>query len=153
MAGAAALVGSLLAYLVIVEGGMALWDKLQGDPEADVANALQQIQMESQLNARASLAAEQQGEERIQEQFSGFGGLGREALTSAAQLRRPGAVAGLRGGREVQGTPMGGGGDLLNYVSTKLGIPPEELTKRASPARGGDYTSIARSVGGGIPTR
>lgn len=145
---AVAVAGSILAYLVVIEGGLALWDKLIGDPEGDVQSALESIAIENQVTARAQIAAEARGTERIEEQFSRFNPLAVEALTSAGQARRPGALRGLRGGREVtaQGT------ELLDLVSSGLGMSPEELGQRSSPGRMGDFTGLKRAVGGAVPS-
>lgn len=152
MAAGLASIGGMLAFVVLAEGGMALWDYLEGDPEADVATALARIQAENQIAARERIAGRQRGEEAVEEKFARFMPIGREALTTAAQLRRPETVASLRGGQEVQGLTGERGGELLDLVATRLGISPEELVQRTAPSRMGDYTRTVRQVGGSIPT-
>lgn len=148
MAAGLGLMASALAYMVIVEGGLALWDYLQGDPEADVQTALARIQAENQIAAREQIAGLQRGEEAVEAKFAQFMPLGREALTTAAQLQRPGTVAGLRGGREMAGAP---GVELLDMVAARLGMAPEELRQRTAPSRMGDYTGAVRSAAAMTP--
>lgn len=135
---------SILATIVFTEGIFAYLEAKEGDPEADTAKLLENIQIQNQLAARTSLAAEQQGEERIQEQFAGFNRLGSQALSAATLASSPRQVGhALRQGQEVKA----GQSDLLELVAAKMGITPEQFAKRTHPGRMGDMTGLMRAVG------
>jgi hypothetical protein len=143
-------IGAIMAYLVVTEGGLALLKHMTGDPEADVQRALESVATESAMQAQAQMTGEIAGQEEIQRKFARFQPLASQALSASALGGSPGALASLRGGREVT---RGQDTDLLDLVSTRLGMSPQQLTALTSPRRAGDYTGLAREVGGQVPTQ
>jgi hypothetical protein len=137
-----------MAYLVVTEGGLALLKHMTGDPEADVQRALESVATESAMQAQAQMTGETAGQEEIQRKFARFQPLASQALSASALGGTPGALASMRGNREVAGDT-----DLLDLVSARLGMAPQQLTALSSPRRAGDYTGLLREAGGQVPTQ
>lgn len=133
LAGTAAVFGSIALF----EGIAALLEHIEGDPEADVALALQQLAQKNQRRALSQVAGEQAGEEHLQAKFAKFNKIPSRLLTQAALSRMPG--------------PELSGGDrdtsVLDMVSQRLGVHPEALGRLSSPSRLGDMGSITRQMG------
>lgn len=143
---------TLIGSVLLIEGILAFINNATGDPKGDVQRTLEQTAIQSQLRASQELALEQQQEEELQGQFARFNRPAQQALSSAAILGSPGGVAGARGGQVVQGqVPQGT--ELLDLVSARVGLSPDELRSLTSSGRVGDLTSLPQAAGGPIPTR
>lgn len=103
-----------------------------GDPEGDVAGeiakyqglaGMQQDMPTHRMRQRLSAAEETQG--ALGKEIEGFGIEAREVAL----------------GRRVTGAR-----ELLESVSQRLGTTPEDLGRRLSPTRMGDYSSVSRAA-------
>jgi hypothetical protein len=128
-----------LGTIVLLEGIMAVADHMAGDPEADVQAALQRLAAQNQRRAFSMAAGEQLGAEEVERKFARFNTIPRRALTQAAMMGGPGALE-TRAGV----TPDTG---LLDFVSTRLGVPPDQLMKASASRKMGDLSNALRSVG------
>lgn len=126
----------IFGTIALFEGVAALLEHIEGDPEADVALALQQLAAKNQRRAFATAAVEQQGTEALQERFAKFNRIPSRLLTQAALSRMPQPEAGGDGNTAV-----------LDMVSQRLGVGPRVLDQVSSPSRMGDMSSIARQMG------
>lgn len=127
------IVGTLGA-IVLVEGVMALLKHIEGDPEADVQAALQQLASKNQRRAMGILATEQRGKEQVEEQFARFNEVPRRALSQSAMLQSGGPAMGRESG-------------LIDMVSSRLGMSSEQLGQVSHPSRLGDMSSVIRRMG------
>lgn len=127
--------------IVLFEGLAALLEHIEGNPEADVALALQQLAARNQRRAFATMATEQAGIEHLQERFARFNRIPSRLLTGAALSQMP-------------QPPLREGGNtaILDMVSQQLGVPARSLEQVSSPSRMGDMSSIARRMGTSFPT-
>lgn len=141
MAISLATIAAIGGSIVLFEGLAALLEHIEGDPEADVAAALQQLAARNQRRAFASAAVKQQGVEALQERFARFNQIGSRFLTQAALDRQP------------QPPLEGGGGNtaLLDMVAQRLGTSSHVLDQISSPSRMGDMSSIYRQAGTSPP--
>jgi len=107
-------------------------DWIGGDPEGDVAGemakyegltAMQQSMPLHRTRQRLAAAEETQG--ALGREIEGFGIEAREVAL----------------GRRVTGAR-----ELLESVSQRLGTTPEDLGRRLSPTRMGDYSSVSRAA-------
>lgn len=136
LAGAAGLFGSIALF----EGVAALLEHIEGDPEADVQIALQQLAARNQRRAFSLAAAEQAGREDVEQQFAKFNEIPSRVLSEASLSR--------------QGTPFTSrDSGLLDFVSARLGIPSSELSRVSSPARTGDMSQVHRRLGASLSSR
>lgn len=127
---AAALFGSIALF----EGIAALLEHIEGDPEADVAAALQQLATRNQRRAFSIAATEQAGVEDVEQKFAAFNQIPSRVLSEAALLR--------------QGTPFETSNtELLDYVSSRLRVPSTEMARISSPSRMGDMSQVHRRLG------
>ncbi len=134
MAALTAMAGTL-GIIALFEGLAALLEHIEGDPEADVAAALQQLASKNQRRAFALSATEQAGEEEVERKFALFNKIPQRFLTQAALNNAPGPLAG------DQNT------SLLDMVSSRLGMSSQRLGQVSHPSRMGDMSSIARQIG------
>ncbi len=139
MAVTLAAIGGIMGSIALFEGLAALLEHLEGNPEADVALALQQLAAKNQRRAFATMATEQAGVEDLQERFAKFNEIPSRLLTQAALSRMPSPPAG------------GGNTAILDMVSQRLGVSPRVLDQVSSPSRMGDMSSIARQMGTSPP--
>jgi len=134
LAGTAAVLGSIALF----EGVAALLEQIEGDPEADVQVALQQLAARNQRRALGQVAGEVAGQEHLQEKFAKFNKIPSRLLTQAALSRMPG--------------PELGGGErdtaILDMVSQRIGVNPRVLSQVSAPSRMGDMNTIVRQMGG-----
>lgn len=137
LVGAATIFGSIALF----EGVAALLEHIEGDPEADVAAALQQLAAKNQRRAFAQAAAETAGAEHLEQKFAKFNRIPSRFLTQAALSRMPGP--------ELGGPPPDTG--LLDMVSTRLGVDPQALGRASAPSRMGDASTIYRQMGKSPP--
>lgn len=135
-------IASLLAYVVVSEGIVAAIDHFTGDPEGDAQRALQQLSVQQQVEAQGTLALEQEQREDLDKTFSKFNRIPGQIL-SKASLAQEDATA-IRGNQPVDT-------GVLDFVSGKLNISPEDLSRRTSPGRLGDYTGVINSINKNIP--
>lgn len=133
LAGAVTLFGSIALF----EGLAALLERIEGDPEADVASALQQLARSNQRRAFSLAAAEQAGAENIEQNFAGFNKIPSRVLSEAALQR--------------QGPTTAGDTELLDYVSSQLRLGPGQLSRMSAPARSGDMSQVFRRIGRSLP--
>lgn len=126
----------IMGTIALFEGLAALLEHIEGDPETDVAMALQQLAAKNQRRAFATMATEQRGAEYLQERFAKFNRIPSRLLTQAALSRMPQPEAG--GERNTA---------VLDMISQRMGISPRVLDQVSSPSRMGDMSSIARQMG------
>lgn len=128
-------IAGTIGIIALFEGVAALLEHMEGDPEADVQSALQQLATKSQRRAFSLSAVEQTGQEAVEQKFARFNQIPQRVLTEAALSRSP-------------GPPLGQADTgLLDMVSARLGIAPQQLSASSHPSRMGDMSSIARQVG------
>lgn len=128
-------IAGTLGIIALFEGVSALLEHLEGDPEADVAVALQQLASKNQRRAFSLAATEQTGQEAVERKFARFNTIPQRILTEAALSRSP-------------GPPLGGlDTGVLDMVSARLGVSPRQLEQSSHPSRMGDMSSIARQIG------
>jgi hypothetical protein len=131
-------IGGILASIVVTEGILAALESMEGDPEADVQQALQDLAAKNQREAFALEAGEVMGEEDLDKKFARFNEIPRRALTQAALTGS--SPLGTR-----TGTPQDTG--LLDFVSGRLGVQPNDLRASSAPRRMGDMSGLLRSIG------
>lgn len=135
LVGAAALFGSIALF----EGVAALLEHIEGDPETDVALALQQLASSNQRRAFSIAATEQAGAEDVEQKFAAFNQIPSRVLSEAAVLQ--------------QGTPFTTpDSELLDFVSSRLRVPSGELARISSPSRMGDMSQVHRRLGNSLPS-
>ena len=135
-------IAALLAYIVVSEGIVASIDHFTGDPEGDVKRALEQLSTTSQIEAQGSLALEQQQREELEGRFAKFNRIPGQILSRASLVDED--VSALRGNRSLDT-------GVLDFVAGKLGVSPQDLVGRTSPARLGDFTGVIESVNKNVP--
>lgn len=118
---------------------MSLLEHIEGDPEADVALALQQLAAKNQRRAFTSVAVEQMGAEQIEENFARFNRIPSRMLTAAS----------LRGMPQPYRTR---GTGVVDMVSQRLGISPQMLNEASHPSRMGDTSQIYTDMKESLPT-
>lgn len=126
-------VGAMLASYLLFEGISAFAENYNGDPEAAVAKALQNQAAESQFGALQEFSRPSRVGEFMGKTFSGIAP--QKSLTEMAMMRN-----GLYDRTDPDNTPV------LNFVSSKLGITPDEFAQRTSPTRMGDLSGITKSL-------
>lgn len=131
-------IAGIMGTIALVEGVMALLEHVEGDPEADVQSALQSLAAKNQRRAFSLAAGEVAGQENVEEKFARFNEIPSRVLTEAALARSP-------------GPPVTGSSALLDMVSSRLGVSPQQLNQVSHPSRVGDMSSIMRQFG--KPTR
>ena len=131
---AAMAIAGTIGAIALFEGIAALLEHLEGDPEADVQVALQQLAAKNQRRAFALEAGEQLGTEEIERKFARFNEIPSRVLTEAAMSRMP-------------QPPVGGDTAVLDMVSARLGVSPQQLGQASHPSRMGDMSNIARQIG------
>ncbi len=129
LVGAATLFGSIALF----EGVAALLEHIEGDPETSVAIALQQLAARNQRRAFSLAATEQAGAEDVERRFAQFNEIPSRALSQASLSRQ-----------QFAGTPADAG--LLDFVSSRLGVPSSELSRVSSPSRMGDMSQVHRKM-------
>jgi len=129
------MIAGTLGLIALTEGLVAVLKHIEGDPEADVQMALQQLASKNQRRAMGILAGEQRGKEQVEEQFARFNEVPRRALSQSAMLQSGGPAM----GQQERG--------LLDMVSSRLGISPEQLGQVSHPSRLGDMSSVIRRMG------
>lgn len=126
--------GLLFGSVMLFEGLAAILNHIEGDPEADVQVALQELVAKNQRRAFSLAAAEQAGKEDVREQASKFNSIPGRTLSNAS----------LNVGKVTAGPPDT---RLLDYVSAQLGLAPQQLSQISSPARMGDLSQMHRMGG------
>lgn len=126
----------IMGSIALFEGVAALLEHIEGDPEADVTAALQQLAAKNQRRAFATAATEQAGIENLDERFARFNQISSRFLTQAALSRMPQPPL-----REEGNTAV------LDMVSQRLGVTPRTLDQVSSPSRLGDMSTIYRQMG------
>lgn len=129
--------GIMFGSIMLFEGLAALLEHIEGDPEADVASALQRLARTNQRRAFAQQAGEVAGEEHLQQKFAKFNQIPSRLLTSAALSRMPGP--------ELGGAPRDTA--LLDMVATRAGVSPRVLNQVSAPSRMGDMGTVTRQMG------
>ncbi len=124
----------ILGSIILFEGAAALLEEIVGDPEADVASALQRLSEHNQRQALGSLADEQLGIEEVERQFSQFNRIPGRILTTAALQNAP---------QPFQTQDTG----VLDMVSQRLGVSPQMLGQASHPSRLGDMSQVYRDMG------
>lgn len=132
--GIAGMIGSIVA----IEGIMAILEHIEGDPEADVQAALQALAAKNQRRAFALEAVEQRGKEEVQERFAQFNTIGQRTLSQVA-------LVGSAPINVQAGIPPDTG--LLDFVTSRLGMSPDQMREASAPRRRGDMTGAIRSAG------
>jgi hypothetical protein len=127
-------IGILLGTVVLTEGVSALLEHMEGDPEADVAAALQALAARNQRRAFALQSGEVAGAEHVENLMSKFNQIPSRVLTEAALARSP-------------QPPLGQNTSLVDMVSARLGVSPQQLDKVSHPSRTGDMSSVMRQFG------
>jgi hypothetical protein len=110
-----------------------------GDPEGDVASEAALYQGLSAMQQSMPLHRMRQRLESEEEMVGAQEGF---AADFASEAREVGM------GRRVTGP-----GELLASISQKLGTSPEELGRKLSPTRMGDYSSLSRAAFGRSPKK
>ena len=128
------MIAGTLGVIALFEGVAALLEHIEGDPEADVQAALQQLAARNQRRAMGVLATEQLGQEQVEEKFARFNVIPQRALTQEAIRGTPGPALGQDTG-------------LIEMVSARLGITPQQMGRVSHPSRMGDMTSVIRQMG------
>lgn len=128
----------ILGSIVVLEGIMAVLERTTGDPEADVALALQQLAARNQRRAFALEAGEALGAEEVERKFARFNTIPQRTLTQSAVLG--GSPLSTRAG-------MSQDTSLLDMVSSRLGTSPDVLRSASAPRRVGDLSGALRAVG------
>jgi len=128
------MIASTIGIIALFEGLAAVLEHIEGDPEADVQMALQHLASKNQRRAMSSLATEQRGREHVEEKFSRFHEIPQRALSQSAML-------------QSGGPSMARDTGLIDMVSSRLGITPEQMGQVSHPSRMGDMSSIIRRVG------
>jgi hypothetical protein len=127
VAGIALGIGSYLAASKVIE-----W--MGGDPEGEVMGEISKYQ--AMEGMRQSIPAH-----KLRQKLGGAleveGAMGRERGRLTSDLRE------VNMGRRVT-SPR----ELLESVSERLGTTPEELGRRLSPTRMGDYSSLSKAAFG-----
>lgn len=136
---AGAIVG-IMGAIIAIEGLMAVLEAVEGDPEADVKQALEDLVSRNQRRAFSLEAGAVAGEAEVERKFSRFNEIPRRALTQAA-IGQGGSI-GVRAG-VPQNTA------ILDFVSARLGRNPSELLTASAPRRVGDLSGMMRSIGKG----
>lgn len=127
-------IAGTLGIIALFEGIAALLEHLEGDPEADVAVALQRLAAKNQRRAFSLAAVEQEGIEDVNKKFARFNRIPSRMLTQAALSRSP-------------GPPIGGlDTGLLDMVSSRMGMPSRQLEQVSHPNRLGDMSSVTRQA-------
>ncbi len=129
--------GVVMGSIILFEGIAAILEHLEGNPEVDVAAALQQLAAKNQRRAFAQAAGELAGAEHLQAKFARFNEIPSRLLTQAAMSRMPGP--------ELGGGPRDTG--VLDMVAQRAGVSPRVLNQVSSPSRMGDMNTIARQMG------
>lgn len=109
-------------------------DWMGGDPEAEVVGDIARYQGLTALQQQAPLHRVRQRLSAAEEQQ---GAMGREMESFGIEAREVGLGRRITGARE-----------LLDAVSQKLGTTPEDLGRRLSPTRVGDYSSLSKAAFG-----
>lgn len=128
-------IAGTIGIIALFEGLAAVLESIEGDPEADVKVALQQLASKNQRRAFGLAAGEQLGVENIEAKFARFNEIPSRLLTQVALSRAPQPPLGERNTA------------VLDMVSARLGIHPRQLEQVSHPSRMGDMSSIARQVG------
>lgn len=129
--------GILLGSIALFEGIAALLEHIEGDPEADVSLALQQLAASNQRRAFSLAATEQAGAEDVDRKFAAFNQIPSRVLSEASLLN--------------QGRPFDtANSELLDFVSSRLRVPSRELTRISSPSRMGDMSQVHRQLGSSL---
>ncbi len=131
-------IGGIIASIVVIEGVMAALEVMEGDPEADVQQALADLASKNQRRAFALEAGETLGDEEVEKKFARFNTVPQRALTQAALTES--SPIGVRGGVPPDTA-------LLDFVSSRMGQTPEALRSASSPRRMGDMSEVLRSIG------
>lgn len=127
-------IAGTIGAIALFEGIAALLEHMEGDPEADVQVALQQLAAKTQRRAFALEAGEVLGAEEIERKFARFNQIPSMVLTEAAMARTP-------------QPPIGGDTAVLDMVAARLGVSPRSLGQASHPSRMGDMSSIAYQMG------
>jgi hypothetical protein len=128
------MIAGTLGMIALFEGVAALLEHIEGDPEADVQTALQQLAAKNQRRAMSIIATEQRGKEQVEANFARFNEVPRRALSQAAMLQSGGPAMGRDTG-------------LIDMVAARLGMTPERLGQVSHPSRLGDMSSVIRRMG------
>ncbi len=129
----------LFGGLVLFEGLAALLEHIEGDPEADVALALQQLASQNQRRAFSIAATEQAGREDVNQKFASANQIPSRVLSQEALLQ--------------QGDPFTTpDSELLDFVSSRLRVSPSDLSRMSSPTRAGDLSQLHRQLGQSLPS-
>ena len=131
--GALLLTTGILGSIALFEGLAALLEHMEGDPEADVMMALQQLAAKNQRRAFGIQAVEQLGTEEVERSFARFNEIPSRILTQAALDRAP-------------QPPLGRDTGVLDMVSQRLGVSPTQLGQASHPSRMGDMSQVARAI-------
>ncbi len=130
---------AILGSIALFEGIAALLEHLEGDPEADVALALQQLASKNQRRAFSIAATEQAGIEDVDQKFAAFNQIPSRILSEAALSR--------------QGAPLTEpSSELLDFVSSRLRVPSKELARVSAPSRMGDMSQVFRRLEDSLST-
>ena len=132
--------GVTIAGVVLFEGLQAILEEVVGDPEADVQLALQRLSERNQRRALDLEAGEQLGIEEIDRNFARLNRIPQRALAESALADLPQPRQGGRG-------PV----DLLEMVSQRMGVSPQDLSRVSAPARMGDPSELFRAAGQSPP--
>ncbi len=134
IASIAGIAGSIIA----IEGIMAILEHIEGDPEADVKSALAALSAKNQRRAFALEAVEQRGQEEVQNRFARFNIPAQRTLSQAA-------LVGSAPINVQAGIPPDTG--LLDFVTSRLQMSPDQLRAASAPRRRGDMTGAIRAAG------
>lgn len=127
-----------IAGFAVLAGGMwaacKIIDWLGGDPEGDVASEMAKYEGLSQMQ-------QQMPAHRMRRQLTQMG-------QREAGLSRRMTDMSIEAGEAEIGARVPGPRDLLESVSQQLGVAPEDLGRRLSPQRAGDFSSLSRAAFG-----
>lgn len=120
--------GLLLALSILIPVTTEVVKRLQGDPEAEVSEALKALQESEMRKAQAGLAVESKVSEDLRRQY-------RYPYEQLARVRS-GMESGLFRGADLGEPGLPGGGNReVSLVAERLGIDPRELKSRLDPKR------------------
>jgi hypothetical protein len=133
MAAFGAIAGTM-ALIALTEGIAAFMEHREGNPEEDVAAALQSLAAKNQRRAFSIQAGETLGQEEVERNFARFNEFPSRILTEAALSRTP-------------QPPINRDTAVLDMVAARLGVSPQQLSQVSHPSRMGDMSQISRALG------
>jgi hypothetical protein len=132
-------IAAMVAPIVFFEGLAAVLKYIEGDPEADVQTALEQLSTQAQNRFVSVESATVRGQEDTQSKLAGFNAIPTAVLSRAQTM-----------GQDIRNRSAPNT-DLVDFVTRKLGVDAEQLRRASAPSRVGDMSIPGRTMGRSFP--